>query len=262
MEQPTSSNTKEIPNETPLNEIAPSYANPPQRGQPIPSWPTRAIRLQPTCPIVANPPHHSQTAQEQTIRGRAFVDLENPSPWLRHRDAPAIINLMYLSPKRQSLRGTLGANLGKHWPTWGQLGAHLGLTWGQLGVPLGHTCGHLGPTWANMVQLGANVGQLGPTSVRMRDPTTMQEPAMDQRGRAFVALLGPTWANIGQQGANLGPTWSNLGPTWGQLGAHLGPTCSHLGPTLGLTWANLGQLAIDLGPAWGQLAPTGANLGL
>ena len=124
-------------------------------------------------------------------------------------------------PKRQSLRGTLGANLGKHWPTWGQLGVHLGLTWGQLGVPLGHTCGHLGPTWANMVQLGANVGQLGPTSVRMRDPTTMQEPATAQRGRAFVALLGPTWANIGQQGANLGHTWSNLGATWGPFGTNL-----------------------------------------
>ena len=67
-------------------------------------------------------------------------------------------------PKRQSLRGTLGANLGKHWPTWGQLGAHLGLTWGQLGVPLGHTCGHLGPTlgptWSNLGLTWANLGQL------------------------------------------------------------------------------------------------------
>ena len=96
----------------------------------------------------------------------------------------------------------LGVNMSQHGPTWGYLGAILGLIcWACLD--------QLGPTWANM---GPTWGQLGPT--------------WGQLG-ASLAQHGPTW---GQLGANLGSTWGQLGPTWGNLG-QLGVYFGQHGPT-------------------------------
>ena len=92
-----------------------------------------------------------------------------------HRDAPAIINLMCSSPKRQSLR--LGQTLANMGPTRCLLGAHLGQLGNNLGPIVGQpvatlgqhgpTWGKRGPTWVNLRstwgQLGANLGQHGPS---------------------------------------------------------------------------------------------------
>ena len=100
--------------------------------------------------------------ENESLRGRAFVD--------------ALLSLGETLEDGPSL-SQLAANMSQHGPTWSHLGAHLVRTWANLG--------QLEPTWVNMRQLGVN--------------------------------LGPTY---GQLGANLDPH----GPTLGQLGHNLGPT--------------------------------------
>ena len=100
--------------------------------------------------------------ENESLRGRAFVD--------------ALVSLGETLEDGPSL-SQLAANMSQYGPTWSHFGAHLVRTWANLG--------QLEPTWVNMRQLGVN--------------------------------LGPTY---GQLGANLDPH----GPTLGQLGHNLGPT--------------------------------------
>ena len=82
--------------------------------------------------------------------------------------------------------GQLGVNMSQHGPTWGYLGAILGLSWACLDQ-LGPTWANMGPTWGQLGATWGNLGQLGPT----------------------WGLLRPARANMSQRG-----------PTWGQLEAN------------------------------------------
>ena len=124
-----------------------------------------------------------------------------------------------------------GTRVGDHpGPTLALWRALLGPSWGQLGAILGVLKG---------AQAVLTISMTGP----QHDFPVLN---IDER------LWGATWAFLGPSWHHLGASWSFLEASWGRLGAVLGFSWGHLG-TLWGTLRHLGVSCALLRPSWRHL---------